>query len=374
MKLYYDLKPVYPYICLGEINEQELKQFISFIKSKGISIIKFYEKPKYPASDGITYDFLLRINYANPEKRIKPEKSTIENIFSEFKGIKKTANTQNQVLEEEKNYFKQIRTFLNSERKIFELDRQFFKEQLETLNKISSNLKKENTRIFKFIDDYNNKITNEITQIVNNKNFNNEDIKLLENKLSEKEKAIKKKENDLKEKENELEVIKNDYDDYREKLNKEYSSMIKDIRNLNYGIDAQKDEDSIQDLRILVFGNSKLTSKKIYEIFNEIFFKTFGEDLDKKCLEANLLDYKKIKNSNINRKIKQDKYDYIIAGQHDHSTKGKNSKHSYVRFAKDNNLKAIVSEQYDSPFNTELLTELANTTIKNWEEQFEIIE
>lgn len=375
MKLFYDTRPVYPYICISGTNEEKIQEFIKYLKEKDIIVTKFYEKPKYPASDGITYDYLLRINFEHPDKRIKPEVSKINLIFSDFikqnEKVKKKED-YSELIENERKYFKQIRTFLNSERKIFDLDRQFFKEQLEKLNLIINNLKTENNKVAKFLENYNDKVTNEIRNIINNKSFDNQYIKNLEKKLSEKEKSLKEKENELKKREQDLDNIKQDYNDYREKLDRQYQSLVNDIRNISLGIDnSDETDDSIQDLKILIFGESNLTSSEIYEIFNEVFFQTFGEDLSKKCLEADLLDYRSIKNSNINKKIKQDKYDYIVVGQHDHSTKGKNSKQSYINFVKENKLKAIVSEDYNSKLNKEKLSELAKNIINHWKMQFE---
>lgn len=376
MKFYYDTKPVYPYVCIADIKENELQKFIGYIKEKGIIVTKFYEEPTYPASDGIKYDYLLRISHKNLKNNIKPHFNEITKLFSNFKEVNLSNQNnfkRNQLLESEKKHFKQVRTFLDSERKIIELDRQFFKEQVENLTNITKNLKTENSKIFKFIENYNDKVNNEIQSIIDNKSFNNEEVKLLKNKLSQKEENISKKESDLRKKENELEKTKKDNEEYRENLNKEYKNLVQQLREVSLGVEAQE-EDTIQDLKILVFGNTKINSTEIYEIFNELFFNTFGENLDKKCVEAKLLDYKSIKNSNINKKIKRDKYDYIIVGQHDHSTKGKNSKHSYQTFINNNNLKALVSEDYDNPLNKEKITELGISIIRNWEEKFEIIE
>ena len=379
MNLFYDTKPFYPYICITSSNEKEIQELIQHLQKENISVTKFYEKPKYPASDGITYDYLLRISFKSSQSKEKPDKELIERIFKTFrsKNTKKETNISEEhekLLESDRKHFKQVRRFLNSERKILELDKQFFKEQLESLNKITLNLKKENNRVLKFIETYNNKVSDEISSLINNNSFDNNELKILEEKLSEKDKTLKKKESLIKAKEKELEEIKKSNENYREELEKEYQSLIKGIRDISLGINASEEEDSIQDLRILIFGNCKLKFEEIFEIFNKTFFQTFGENLDKKCIEAKYLDYKSIKNSDINKKIKQDKYDYIIVGQHDHSTKGKNSNHSYTRFIKDNNLKAIVNEDYDNPINKEKLTELSINIVSDWESQFEEIE
>ena len=91
MKYFYDTVPVYPYICLSETNATEIEKVVEFLKKQNIIVNKFYESPRYPASNGITYDFLLRINFQNADKRIKPDKSLIEeslNLFNTQKNNK----------------------------------------------------------------------------------------------------------------------------------------------------------------------------------------------------------------------------------------------------------------------------------------------
>lgn len=377
MTLFYDTKTFYPYICIANSNDREIQELIQQLQKEDIAVTKFYEKPKYPASDGITYDYLLRIGFKSNQNKEKPDKEKIEVIFKTFLNKHKTQESNGnleheKLLESDRKHFKQIKRFLNSERKILELDKKFFKEQLDNLNTITSNLKKENNKIFKFIETYNDKVNDEIHNLLSTKTINNQDLKVLQEKLSEKEKSLKQKENLIKHKEIEIEQQKESNENYREELEKEYQTLIKEVRDISLGIEFS-DEDSIQDLRILIFGKCQLNSDEIFEIFNRQFFQIFGENIEKKCVEANLLDYDSIKNSNINKKIKQDKYDYIIVGQQPHSTKAKNSKHSYQKFIKDNGLKAIINEDYDNVLNKEKLTELAKTIIVDWENQFETI-
>src|SRR5690606_39264980 len=120
MKLYYDTRPVYPYICIADSSEKEIQMFIQFLRDEKIIVTKFYEKPKYPASDGVTYDYLLRIAFSSSDSRIKPEKSIVEAVFNKF--LKKDTvvslkSEHEKLLDSERKHFLQLRSFLDSERK-----------------------------------------------------------------------------------------------------------------------------------------------------------------------------------------------------------------------------------------------------------------
>lgn len=372
---YYDTNPVHPYLCLREVDERQIRNYIEFLSKKGIIVNKLYEKPKYPASDGITYEYLLRLNYQDPTKRQKPDRNLIEEIFRNFTKPKSELLSDNQIklFEEEKKYFKQVKSFLNSEKKAIEIDRQFLKDQLVIINNISQSLKSENDRIFTVIQKNNDDITREIKKLSTGKSIDDNNIKLLE-QISEKENLLNEQAAEYAKKLSELDEEKNRLQDYRIELEQEKIEYINNIRNLSFGIDPSDEEDSIQDLKILVFGESKVGANEIFEIFNNKFVEVFKEELNRKCVEAILLSYKDVKNSNINAKIKSDKYDYIIVGPHDHSSKGKSAKQSYLTFVKENKLRAIVNQQNDNPLNKETLSELAEYFINHWESQFEILE
>ena len=155
-------------------------------------------------------------------------------------------------------------------------------------------------------------------------------------------------------------------------LEDEYISRVEDLRNIVLGV-TSNEEVNIQDLRILVFGNSTLDKNTIYNLFNERFKQTHGKSLNKKCINADYLLYDDVSKSNINIKIINDKYDYIIIGQHAHSIKGKNSRHSYSRYIKDNDLKAEVFEQHNIPLNRRAIEAYADVIINKWEEKLEVI-
>lgn len=377
MNHYYDTKLVYPYICLSDISETELKQLISFLKKSGFNVNKFYEKPQYPASNNIKYDFLLRLDFSDSSTKTKPEKNKIDDLINEFQNSQKVIQEKEQnnegIFESDKKYFDQIRLFLDSERRIIELDKQFIKEQLGTINQISNNLQKEYERIFSFNSNYNMKLNEDIVSLIKTKSIDDKQLMDLKDKLSEKENLLAQKENELNIKIKEVENEKERIENYKASLEDEYKSMITQIRNEKLGIQTNE-EDSIQNLRILIFGESKIRSNEIYEIFNKEFIKQFEEKLNRKCIEVHNTEYKKTKNSNIIDKILLNNYDYIIIGPHDHSIKGKNAKKSFKTLKKERNLKAFIYEQLKDPLNSEVIKELAERIIKNWDEEFEVIQ
>ncbi|MCZ2140741.1 MAG: hypothetical protein LC096_05040, partial [Bacteroidia bacterium] len=59
---------------------------------------------------------------------------------------------------------------------------------------------------------------------------------------------------------------------------------------------------------------------------------------------------------------------------HDHSIKGKNAKKSFKTLKKERNLKAFIYEQLEDPLNPKVIKELAERIIKNWDEEFEVIQ
>lgn len=376
MKYFYDTVPVYPYICLSETNATEIEKVVEFLKKQNIIVNKFYESPRYPASNGIIYDFLLRINFQNSDKRIKPDKSLIEellNLFNTQKNKKvKDVEDQNKYENEEK-YLKQIRTFLSSERKIIEVDKQFIKEQLEYLNELSKNFKQENNRLAKIISNHNSNLNNEILEILDRKNNSNAEAQKLDEFLKEKERLLLVKEKELEKKYGEVEQERDKLIEYKNELDKNNQELVEQIRNLQFGIN-DSEEDTIQDLRILVFGESKLKYLEIREIFSEAFNAKFGEELNKKAVEARFLSYEEVKNSNVVKRIESGKYDYILAGPHDHSVKGKNIKIDFKNFCKQRNINSHVTESKSDPLNFEGLRQYANWLMDDWDKQFETVE
>jgi hypothetical protein len=65
-------------------------------------------------------------------------------------------------------------------------------------------------------------------------------------------------------------------------------------------------------------------------------------------------------------KIDSDKFDYVIAGQHDHSIRGKAISTSLENYCAANNLKAKVLADADFALKQSQLTTLINQIVKDW--------
>lgn len=361
MDLFYDTQPFYPYICISGMSKDKLKDFVEFLDSKDVIVTKFYDEVKRPASDGIHYENLLRFKLKNNQSAIKPNAEKIYGLFEEFRKI--TSNNYEEPTKDSakgKVYFKQLGAFLESERKRYEIDREFFGHQLERIYDAIANLNSEKSNVKEVRENLGNKISG-----------GNLSVNELQDKLQEYEKSLNEKEYELKEREQELLQIKQDFTDYQEESNENFESYVMQLRDITLGIDSNTDEDIIQKLKILVFGESNLTSNQIYEIFNQEFIRVFGEDLSKKCINAKYLDYDRVKNSNIVNQIKGNKYDYIIAGPHPHSMRSKDIKQTITSLGKERGLKSKIHEFHESSLSRDYLKELAETIIKDWDSRFE---
>src|SRR5690606_33481419 len=135
----------------------------------------------------------------------------------------------------------------------------------------------------------------------------------------------------------EINQSKQDLDDYREELQEEYKSLVRKIREISLGVNVDEGQ-SHQNFKILIFGETKMKMPDIYDIFNSKFIRAFEDELSKKCIDARLLSYDKIKNSNLVNKIKRDKYDYIIVGPHPHSIRGKDINQTFTSFVSESRL------------------------------------
>lgn len=382
MAFYYDTHSQYPFIFISNTDEGEIKELVRALKKESIIVNRFFEDPEFPASDGKKYDYMLRIGFKDEKKRIKHDSEQVERILKEFiipspdrgsqNGIASQAPVRIDYLEKDRIYFEQIKIFLDSERKRFEIDREFFTEQMESLNKAISTLNQEKDKIKKVLDDHDSKVTEEIRKIINNATFNNEEIKVLENRLKEKENLLKEREGELARKEQELEDTIEGYDNYKEKLDQEYKELARQLREVSLGIDVEKEE-SIRDIRILIFGESALTSDVIYQIFKKEFYETCGEQLEKKNIHSRYLSYDQVKKQDFSKMIKKDTYDYIIVGPIGHSNKGKSINQNYTNFVKAKNLKAKVYEDYNSKLGKEKIGTWAREIINDWAEKHELV-
>lgn len=119
-------------------------------------------------------------------------------------------------------------------------------------------------------------------------------------------------------------------------------------------------------IRILCVGNSVLTRNEIVSIFQEEFSRKLGLDLPKKSIETPVLDYRKMKSFDLLKKLKSNRYDYVIVGQRPHSTANKGIKTSLLAFKMSHNLKAVVTDWFQTPLNRAFITEMAKNCCKHW--------
>ena len=191
--------------------------------------------------------------------------------------------------------------------------------------------------------------------------------------MKEKERLLLEKEKELEKKYGEVEKERDKLIEYKNELDKNNQELVEQIRNLQFGIN-DTEEDTIQDIRILVFGDSKLNYSEIREIFSKAFNAKFGEELNKKAVEARFLTYEEVKNSNVVKKIESGKYDYILVGPHDHSVKRKNIKMDFKTFCKQRNINSHVTESKSNTLNQEGIEQYANWLMDDWDKQFETVE
>lgn len=128
-------------------------------------------------------------------------------------------------------------------------------------------------------------------------------------------------------------------------------------------------ESPLKGLKILIIGHSLLNQSQIFEIFNNAFYKTFDLKLTKKTIDIPIIDYKKMKNFDLVKKIKSNRYDYIISGPRPHSTANKGINISLLGLKIKFQLKSIISENFKTPLNKNLLEELAQIVSSNWKNE-----
>jgi len=79
--------------------------------------------------------------------------------------------------------------------------------------------------------------------------------------------------------------------------------------------DVQVTAQSKKNIKIHVVGHSVLDKIQIVSIFRQEFSRKMSLELSKKAIETPILEYGKMKSFDLVKKMKSNKYDYIIAGQ-----------------------------------------------------------
>lgn len=136
-------------------------------------------------------------------------------------------------------------------------------------------------------------------------------------------------------------------------------------------IEAQRINENrpLKNLKILCVGESTLNRDQIFTIFNNAFSKQFGKSLPKKSLEMPVLEYKKMKSFDLVKKIRADRFDYIICGPKPHSTASKGINISLLNLKQKLNLRAIINDYNKDPLTKNALEELAETISRDYKQK-----
>lgn len=402
MKIFYDNHFFYSYICFSEYNEQEIQFFIELLKSNGIEVLRIFNPPRYPASDGIMYAFLLQISYKNPAAREKYSSAHIDKVIKQYffersTEIQVAQNEKEQnefllTLRKEFNYINTIKVFLESERKILEADRKIVendkklaKTQLKELSALTANLQKENSRIHEIFLKNSEKLSKDISDILSKRNVSNKELLALNEQLKEKELSLKNREKTLRLQEREFnEILQEKYDYFEsleddfalrelalkekeEQYEKEYHERFKELKNSFDNAQRVMPTEPAQDLRIFVLGDSALNSRQIYEVFNSHYAKAFNFPLENYVINSQYISYEDIKGLDIPVKLKSDKFDYVVIGPLPHSNKGKEESKHWKNFFKENKLKALPFISMSKMLSKSDFDHLAKTIVDDWQ-------
>ncbi len=119
--------------------------------------------------------------------------------------------------------------------------------------------------------------------------------------------------------------------------------------------------------RILVYGYSFLNSSGVVSVISKVLSDVYGIEIlpsDIKVLVSN--NSKKLKNNSPASSLKKGKYDYMIAGPHPHSVKGKNIKHQWDTFLSFRKIPTKVFELYNKALTKSYINELAHKIGNDW--------
>lgn len=119
--------------------------------------------------------------------------------------------------------------------------------------------------------------------------------------------------------------------------------------------------------RILVYGYSFLNSSGVVSVISNVLSDVYGIEIlpsDIKVLVSN--NSKKLKNNSPASSLQKGKYDYMIAGPHPHSVKGKNIKHQWNTFLSFRKIPTTVFELYNKALTKSYINELAHKIGKDW--------
>lgn len=382
---FYDDKLYHPYLCINKISEEELKRLVDHLKKNNLEPNKFYQNPKYPASDGVFYDYILRLPFGNNESAKKHPLEKIDGVVKSFLNLVDDNNLLAEpesayidpmaFLKSEKDYLKKINALLDSERKVLETDKNFFKKQVEKLNELIHNLQSENTVLLSSFNQLSDRLTENINALLSNKGVSDDEVFRMQEALKQKEQFIKERETAIHKKEKELAQQSIDLKEFKEEQEKNYRERVAALRAEILGINQIPTDiksGALDNLKILCMGESHLSRADIWDIFNNIFYRNFDLELPEKSIDMPALNYKKMKTVNISELLKNNKYDYVIVGPRPHSTKNKNINESIKSLAEKLQIKTIVFDRPKDSLNKSMLSDLAGSIANDWYERHQV--
>ena len=198
-------------------------------------------------------------------------------------------------------------------------------------------------KVMNFSNDRTENKNDQINNLIKDITLRNSSIDTILNIISEKHSNIEESQKKLYSQEQELQIreekinnlIKKEND--LEELKHKYTILNGKYRSLQYQLnqDLQTKQIKNKKVKILLFGDFISNDEHIKSMINS-FIK---EDGVKPSIE--IINKYNIKKSTIIEKLKTGNYKYCIYGPTPHSIKGKNSKTSFISWAKDNNIDTI---------------------------------
>ncbi|MEM0519579.1 hypothetical protein [Aequorivita flava] len=376
MEIFYDNKRYYPYLCINNASDEQLKKVVTYLKNTNLAPTKFYTDPKYSASDGISYSYMFKLPFVD-DNRAKPSLESINELLNEFVTNKKEplktddsfVNKElSSFIESEKKYLNQIKTLLDSERIILETDKEFFREQLDKLGKLTKSLQQENNRIIDFFGNISSKISEDIDNLIKKQSLNSGELKALQSNIEKKEQLLNERELNIKKIEKDFTTREKDFEQYKLEQEKNFKERIDSLRASNIGLNISEEnqnEDSLKKIKILIMGDSAVNKSEIIKIFKETFEKNIELTLPNSAINIPTTNYEKMKNINILNYFKKD-FDYIILGPRPHSMKGVDLKKGPQALKREYGLKAELRLDNINPLSKNKLGDWALEFSDDW--------
>lgn len=176
-------------------------------------------------------------------------------------------------------------------------------------------------------------------------------LSLLE-KLSDQAKEIRKLKTELSHLSNTSKTIHQVDNDKSKPETQQINDSERGVENISTEYD---------DIRIIVFGISKLSHNKIIESLINKFKVSYNKNINPekiKIITSNIMN--ELKKNNILNSLKFGKYDYMIVGPHPHSISGKNAKITWHKFLQKKFIDTLPYENYKNPISKSTICKAVN--------------